>query len=662
MPAFSNKKKKEQLRLKRLLKRERNDDPSSFYKSISQKSHFKGKQQNGNNDNRNGGPDKRKERFADLQFFKDDDEEIKLRKEQSMLPITMLEESHLEVDAQCPAASLDMPKRPPWNKSMSVRQLDEQEQRHFKQFTNNLLSQSDDSDKKLSYFDLNLETWRQLWRVIEMSEIVTIVVDIRHPLFHFPPTLYDYIVNDLKKMVIIVLNKIDLVPASLVAAWMDYLNKQYPEVHIIPFASYAGMKSKKDGRRVGKLHMATDGARRFLLEVEKMVGQFVDLTSWKEKIQEELKANGKPINLYHDQVGGDGDHPSEHSGDNVSDQDDDSASVSSVHSDHACVEEDEHDQDCPDEDAISEVDSDQEAEDSEQDVVVDRSTLKNAAYKKNHNFYRDHRGQNKHDYDNHKDSREEVEESDDSDDANAGRRALRQARQISQKNDATYYNEEKFKNGLLTIGCVGHPNVGKSSFMNALIGKKVVSVSRTPGHTKHFQTIFLTPNVRLCDCPGLVFPSYYPKQLQVIMGCYPISQLREPYSSIQYIAERLNLPEILKLKPIDEIRHHLEGRQNLTKAQQQQIKDDIEWSAYSICESWAMIRGFLTARSGRPDVYRAANHLLRMALDGRTICLTFYPPDYFKLRDNHWELHEDTARIQSIQGRQNIINEEEEDY
>ena len=48
--------------------------------------------------------------------------------------------------------------------------------------------------------------------------------------------------------------------------------------------------------------------------------------------------------------------------------------------------------------------------------------------------------------------------------------------------------------------------------------QQVVSTSRTPGHTKHFQTIFLTPNVRLCDCPGLVFPSVVGKQLQV--QCY----------------------------------------------------------------------------------------------------------------------------------------------
>lgn len=35
--------------------------------------------------------------------------------------------------------------------------------------------------KELSYFEMNLETWRQLWRVLEMSDIVLIIVDIRFP-------------------------------------------------------------------------------------------------------------------------------------------------------------------------------------------------------------------------------------------------------------------------------------------------------------------------------------------------------------------------------------------------------------------------------------------------------------------------------------------------
>ena len=58
------------------------------------------------------------------------------------------------------------------------------------------------------------------------------------------------------------------------------------------------------------------------------------------------------------------------------------------------------------------------------------------------------------------------------------------------------------------------------------------------GHTKHFQTINVTRSVRLCDCPGLVFPSTVPKPLQVVMGSYPISQVREMFSVLQFVARQ----------------------------------------------------------------------------------------------------------------------------
>lgn len=41
------------------------------------------------------------------------------------------------------------------------------------------------------------------------------------------------------------------------------------------------------------------------------------------------------------------------------------------------------------------------------------------------------------------------------------------------------------------------PNVGKSSLLNAMVGKSKVRASKTPGKTKHFQTIFWTPEVHL---------------------------------------------------------------------------------------------------------------------------------------------------------------------
>ena len=205
-----------------------------------------------------------------------------------------------------------------------------------------------------------------------------------------------------------------------------------------------------------------------------------------------------------------------------------------------------------------------------------------------------------------------------------------------EKLDLNFYNQtERFKDGVLTIGCVGHPNVGKSSLLNAIMGKKVVSVSRTPGHTKHFQTIYLTPTVRLCDCPGLVFPSRAPKELQVLMGCFPIAQLREPYSTVGFLSQRIPVHLMLRLEHPNQ-----EGNTVV----------EHKWSAYDICEAWALKRGFLTARAARPDVYRAANHLLRMALDGRTLCLAFYPPNYTQELNSIWLRHPDIKYIDSIRG------------
>ncbi|KAI2655317.1 Guanine nucleotide-binding protein-like 1 [Labeo rohita] len=188
--------------------------------------------------------------------------------------------------------------------------------------------------------------------------------------------------------------------------------------------------------------------------------------------------------------------------------------------------------------------------------------------------------------------------------------------------------QELYKDGVLTLGCIGFPNVGKSSVLNSLVGRKVVSVSRTPGHTKYFQTYYLTPTVKLCDCPGLVFPSQVDKQLQILAGIYPVAQLQEPYSSVGYLCERTNFLSVLKLKHPD---HSPETPQDPSTQ---------DWTAWD---------------AARNDVYRAANSLLRLAIDGR-LCLCLRPPGYTQSKDE-WESHPGLAEIIAIQGRK----EEEEE-
>jgi large subunit GTPase 1 len=92
----------------------------------------------------------------------------------------------------------------------------------------------------------------------------------------------------------------------------------------------------------------------------------------------------------------------------------------------------------------------------------------------------------------------------------------------------------------LTVGFVGYPNVGKSSTINSLVGAKKVSVSSTPGKTKHFQTIHLTQDLVICDCPGLVFPQFATTKAELVCdGVLPIDQLREYTGPASLVAQRL---------------------------------------------------------------------------------------------------------------------------
>lgn len=501
---FSGKAKKLQMQVKKQRQRISFDDDEDECSSNASNTEYGRQVQKINKqpkrDNKSSG-----NRYT-LQFFQETNEELRKRKEQALKSIEPVSLKDQEISDNYFPPGIDMPKRPPWDFNMTKEQLNIREQRYFTEYLKSM-----EELGTLSYFELNLETWRQLWRVLEMSDVLLIIVDIRYPVLMFPPYLYHYVTNKLQKDMIMVLNKVDLAPPALVVAWREYFRSQYPKLHILMFTSYPtynlrGNTNNEEGiqkrRRRGKLRMAAEGAQKLLEACKDIVKDKVDLSSWYEKIQEEM-------HLEYD----------------LDDID---------HKDNVTIE----------------------------------------------------------------------------------------------KEDTTFFEHEKYKNGILTIGCIGTPNVGKSSLMNALMGKKVVSVSRTPGHTKHFQTIYLTKTVCLCDCPGLVFPSTVPKQLQILMGSFPIAQVREPYTTVKFLAERMDLPKLLRIP-------HPEN--------------DDTWSAMDICDGWAIKRDFRTARAARLDTYRAANSLLRMALEGK-ICLYIYPPNW-TVDKKKWESHSDVEIVKWIQAR-----------
>lgn len=85
----------------------------------------------------------------------------------------------------------------------------------------------------------------------------------------------------------------------------------------------------------------------------------------------------------------------------------------------------------------------------------------------------------------------------------------------------------------LMVGTVGYPNVGKSSVINVLCGRKRVGVASLPGKTKHFQTLNIENDICLCDCPGLVFPSFANSKAEMMCcGVLPIDSIREHISPV----------------------------------------------------------------------------------------------------------------------------------
>jgi large subunit GTPase 1 len=158
------------------------------------------------------------------------------------------------------------------------------------------------------------------------------------------------------------------------------------------------------------------------------------------------------------------------------------------------------------------------------------------------------------------------------------------------------------------IGLVGYPNVGKSSTINALIGAKKVSVSSTPGKTKHFQTIHLSDKVLLCDCPGLVFPNFATTKAELVCnGILPIDQLREFTGPAGLVAKRI--PQ-----------HFLEALYGM-KIRTRPLEEGGTGvpTAEEVLNAYAKARGFTRTGQGQPDESRAARYILKDYVNGKLL-------------------------------------------
>ena len=140
---------------------------------------------------------------------------------------------------------------------------------------------------------------------------------------------------------------------------------------------------------------------------------------------------------------------------------------------------------------------------------------------------------------------------------------------------------------------LGIPNVGKSSFINRLAGRKAAQTSDRPGVTRGKQWITLPNNIQLLDTPGILWPKFESEQVGLSLAW--TGAINDNILDIELVAARL-LERLRELYP-----NAIEERYKFTP--------DPEAPGYELLEQVGRKRGFLVS-GGEVNTERMAHVLL----------------------------------------------------
>ena len=312
----------------------------------------------------------------------------------------------------------------------------------------------------LNAFEVNMLVWRQLWHTLNKATVLALIVDARNPLFHLHWHLYHVVCEVLQKRLVVVLNKCDLVPPQALAQWLAYLPTAFPRVAaFVPFSAYAAyLKHGEGGETLAhrRRAIATSYNCHDALHTERRLplAQGV-LTALG------LDAAWPAVKRRMETASGSGRAGQERR-------------LAAAESSAAAL-----------------AGLGRPLTPTSGDSDEDWSTTAGKGSRR-----RKVKGRSRRKASGPSPAPEPEPE----------------PPQTGQEDQAPAVAEP------VVVGMIGSPNVGKSSVINTLAGAKLVSVSRTPGHTKHAQTIPIMPNVTLLDCPGLVFPRTFDHSAEGVLS------------------------------------------------------------------------------------------------------------------------------------------------
>ncbi|BFZ23014.1 hypothetical protein BsWGS_26054 [Bradybaena similaris] len=131
---------------------------------------------------------------------------------------------------------LQIPRRPRWDGNTTKEMLELMERDSFTDWRRQLKLLEEKEHIQLTPYEKNLDFWRQLWRVIERSDVVVQIVDARNPLLFRCEDLETYVKEvDPRKTVMLLINKADFLTLQQRQQWAEYFNKE--RVRVVFFSA-----------------------------------------------------------------------------------------------------------------------------------------------------------------------------------------------------------------------------------------------------------------------------------------------------------------------------------------------------------------------------------------------------------------------------------------
>lgn len=159
------------------------------------------------------------------------------------------------------------------------------------------------------------------------------------------------------------------------------------------------------------------------------------------------------------------------------------------------------------------------------------------------------------------------------------------------------WNEKGQVGRAVRVMVVGIPNVGKSTFINRILGRKSAKAADKPGVTRGSQWFRVDSGIDLLDTPGILWPKFDDERVGILLAC--TGAVKDDILDVETLA--CKLMELLALHAPESIT----ARYKLDLA----AAEDSDFLGYTLLEQAGRRRGFLIS-GGEIDTERMARILL----------------------------------------------------